>query len=166
MLKVDLEIMNKSKQIDNMINRETTQSFVMFLIAIIIVSIVLLFLVYGCEMQPAGAAEILTGKASWYSKKDTTDPFKHRFNADGSRFDENAYTCAMASRDFGKSYRVTNLRNGRSVIVTHIDYNPFRRYRGRDMSDRIIDLTKRAFAEICDLEKGLCRVKVEPYEKS
>lgn len=126
-------------------------------IALIIIAAVL-FLT-RCA-QPANA-EILTGKASWYSKNDPTDPFEHKFNADGSRFNENAYTCAMPSRDFGKSYRVTNLRNGRSVVVKHVDYNPFRRYKGRNMSDRIIDLTKRTFSEICDLEKGLCMVKVE-----
>jgi rare lipoprotein A len=100
-------------------------------------------------------------KASWYAKNDPTDPFPHKYNADGSKFDENAFTCAMRSRDFGKHYKVINLANNKSVIVLHRDYNPFKKYKGRDMSDRVIDLTKAAFMQIADLKEGLIKVKVE-----
>lgn len=110
---------------------------------------------------PAPTAVYREGLCSWYSKNDPTDPFKHKYNADGSAFSENALTCAMASRDFGKYYRVINLSNNKSVIVQHRDYNPFKRYKGRDMSARIIDLSRAAFTRIEDLDKGLTRVKIE-----
>jgi rare lipoprotein A len=103
---------------------------------------------------------VITGKASWYSARDKTDPFPHIRNADGSRFDENAYTCALRSRSFGRRYKVTNLRNGRSIIVKHADYGPALKYNGRQLN-RVIDLSKAAFAAIADLGEGVIMVKVE-----
>lgn len=41
---------------------------------------------------------LITTKASWYSANDPTDPFPHITNADGSRFNEADFTCAMRSR--------------------------------------------------------------------
>ncbi|HOX55178.1 MAG TPA: septal ring lytic transglycosylase RlpA family protein [Candidatus Omnitrophota bacterium] len=102
----------------------------------------------------------LVGKAAWYSKNDPTDPFKHKFNADGSRFDENALTCAMRSRDFGKYYKVTNTQNGRSVIVRHRDFGPAQKYKGRKLN-RVMDLTRAAFQEIADLDIGVIQVEIE-----
>jgi len=103
----------------------------------------------------------LVGKCGWYSKDDPTDPLPHEFNADGSRFDENAFTCAMRSRAFGRYYRVTNLQNNKSVIVKHVDFGPARKHKGKDISDRKIDLTMAAFAAIEDLDTGIITVKIE-----
>ena len=120
---------------------------------------ILFLLTFGVNtfavMPPA-----ITGKASWYSAHDKTDPFAHVRNADGSKFNENAYTCAMRSRVFGKRYKVTNLRNGRSIVVTHRDYGPARRYKGRQLN-RVIDLSKAAFTAIADLGEGVIFVRVE-----
>jgi len=102
----------------------------------------------------------LIGKCSWYSKNDPTDPFEHKFNADGSRFDENDFTCAMRSRDFGKYYKITNLNNSRSVIVRHCDYGPALTYKGRKLN-RVMDLSKSAFQAIADLDIGVIQVTVE-----
>lgn len=103
---------------------------------------------------------LITGKASWYGKHDPTDPMPHGKNADGTVFNENAFTCAMRSRNFGHYYRITNLHNGKSVIVKHADYGPAKKYRGRKLN-RVIDLTKAAFKKISDLRKGVIRVRVE-----
>ncbi len=108
----------------------------------------------------AGAPIVLTGQASWYSAHDKTDPFPHIHNADGSKFNENSYTCALRSRDFGRRYKVTNLRNGRSIVVKHCDYGPARRYKGRKLN-RVIDLSKAAFCAIADLREGVILVKIE-----
>ena len=108
----------------------------------------------------AGIAPVITGQASWYSAHDKTDPFPHIHNADGSKFNENDYTCALQSRDFGKRYKVTNLRNGRSVIVKHCDYGPAHSYKDRKLN-RVIDLSKAAFMAIADLSEGVILVKVE-----
>ena len=103
---------------------------------------------------------MITTKASWYSANDPTDPFPHITNADGTRFNEADFTCAMRSRSFGKRYRVTNLRNGRSIVVRHADYGPARKYKGKALN-RAIDLSKAAFAQIADLDSGVIKVRVE-----
>jgi rare lipoprotein A len=51
--------------------------------------------------------------ASWYSTKSCQkEGTSGTLTASGEKFDENALTCAMRSRDFGKYYRITNLDNG------------------------------------------------------
>jgi rare lipoprotein A len=50
--------------------------------------------------------------------------------------------------------RVTNLGNGRSVVVTVIDRGPFVR-------GRIIDVSRRAARELGFLRDGTARVRVE-----
>lgn len=54
----------------------------------------------------------------------------------------------------GSKVRVTNIQNGKSVIVTVVD-------RGIHSSNRVVDLSKAAFAQIEDLWKGLAYVRVE-----
>jgi len=98
------------------------------------------------------------GIASYYTKNDKCDPWVHITTASREKFDENAFTCAMRHRDFGHYYKVTNLENGRTVIVKHNDFGPSKKlFEG----GRIIDLAKIAFAKIADLDKGLIRVKIE-----
>lgn len=62
--------------------------------------------------------------------------------ASGERYDENKFTCALRSRKFGLEYKVTNIKNGRSVIVRHNDFGPGHGPKKRGV---IIDLTPRAF---------------------
>ena len=57
----------------------------------------------------------------------------------------------------GAVVNVTNLENGRSVIVRITDRGPARRLRKR----RVIDLTRRAFAELAPLRQGLIPVVVQ-----
>jgi rare lipoprotein A len=54
--------------------------------------------------------------------------------ASGARLNPGAFTAAHRSLPFGSKVRVTNLKNGRSVVVTINDRGPFVR-------GRIIDLT-------------------------
>jgi len=64
-----------------------------------------------------------------------------------------------ASRDLPRySYaKVTNIENGKSVIVFINDYGPAE-YTGRD-----IDLSSYAFSQISNLKLGLANVIIEPY---
>lgn len=80
-----------------------------------------------------------TGTASWYKWK----------NCD----------CA-ASPDYPKGTRlkVTNLDNGKSVVVTVNDYGPER----DKFPNRVIDLDKEAFSKIANPAMGLCNVRVVP----
>ncbi|PIV38881.1 MAG: septal ring lytic transglycosylase RlpA family lipoprotein [Candidatus Omnitrophica bacterium CG02_land_8_20_14_3_00__42_8] len=93
-----------------------------------------------------------TGKASWYSQN---DPGILLTTANMERFDDSELTCAMWDMPFNAILKVTNLENGKSVIVRVNDRGPAKRL------NRAIDLTKAAFSKIADLEKGLAEVSVE-----
>lgn len=80
------------------------------------------------------------------------------WTASGERFNENDLTCALRSRQWGGKYRVTNLENGKSVIVRHNDFGPNKKLHSKG---RIIDLSKGAFKSIADLKHGVINVKVE-----
>lgn len=86
------------------------------------------------------------GEASWYDQGVIT--------ANGERFDPEALTAAHRSLPFGTLVRVTNLRNGRSVIVRINDNGPFVR-------GRIIDLSRGAARVIGMLSAGVEEVRVE-----
>nr|MDJ0983204.1 septal ring lytic transglycosylase RlpA family protein [Kiloniellales bacterium] len=72
------------------------------------------------------------GEASWYGPG-----FQGRKTASGVRFNMNALTAAHRSLPFGTQVRVTNVENGRTVVVTINDRGPF-------AGGRIIDLSKAA----------------------
>lgn len=74
--------------------------------------------------------------ASYYA-----DKFNGRRTTSGKKFDNNKYTAAHKKLPFGTKVRITNEKNGKSVVVEVIDRGPFVR-------SREIDLTKRAFMEI------------------
>ena len=73
-------------------------------------------------------AQMQSGIASVYSTKHGTK------TASGKRLNDGALTAAHRSLPFGTKVRVTNKRNGRSVVVTITDRGPFIR-------GRVIDLT-------------------------
>ena len=74
--------------------------------------------------------------ASYYA-----DKFTGKKTASGSRFDNDKYTAAHKKLPFGTKVRVTNEKNGKSVVVEVTDRGPF-------VKSREIDLSKRAFMEI------------------
>lgn len=89
-----------------------------------------------------------TGIASWYGPTF----YGHR-TANGEMYDGNALTAAHKTLPMPVNVRVTNLDNGKSLVVRVNDRGPFAR-------GRIIDLSKRA-AELLDVvETGTARVRV------
>ncbi|RIH90199.1 Endolytic peptidoglycan transglycosylase RlpA [Calidithermus terrae] len=62
------------------------------------------------------------GRAAWYGPG-----FQGRRTASGERFDTYGFTAAHRTLPFGTQVRVTNLRNGRSVIVRINDRGPYTR---------------------------------------
>ena len=78
--------------------------------------------------------------------------------ASGRPYDENSFTCASWLFPFGTYLRVTNLENGKVVIVMVVDRGPAKRLVKKG---RVIDLSKRAFAEIADLKQGIISVEIE-----
>jgi rare lipoprotein A len=137
-------------------------------ITIILLEIITLMLIIGVVLSfgsnavctKGASSKVIIGKAGWYSRFDRTDSWVHEFNADGSRFNEDAFTCSTRDREFGRYYKVTNLKNGKSVIVLKNDFGPAEKYKGRRLN-RVIDLSKAAFSKIADLKQGVILVKVE-----
>jgi rare lipoprotein A len=70
-----------------------------------------------------------TTRASYYGPG-----FHGRRTASGRIFNQGALTAAHRSWSFGTKVRVTNLRNGRNVVVTITDRGPYVRGRGLDLS--------------------------------
>ena len=101
----------------------------------------------GDAPRPARAT---TGQASYYA-----DKFQGRPTANGERFDNGKLTAAHRTLPFGTKVRVTNLNNGRSVVVRVNDRGPFVR-------GRIIDLSQAAARRIDMVRAGVVPVRVEP----
>lgn len=89
-----------------------------------------------------------TGTASWYG-----EDFNGRRTANGETYDMNAMTAAHTTLPLPTIARVTNLENGRSVVVRINDRGPF-------VEDRIIDLSRAAARELGFERNGLARVRV------
>ena len=102
----------------------------------------------------SGAA-IYKGIASWYSED---DPGVLETTANMERFDDSEFTCAIWEVPFGTILKVTNTENNKYVYVRVNDRGPAKRL---VMEGRVIDLTKKAFSRIADLEEGLVEVKIE-----
>ncbi len=89
------------------------------------------------------------GIASWYGGK-----FHGRTTASGERYDMNTLTAAHRELPFGTRVRVTNLDNGRQVVVRITDRGPF-------VKGRIIDLSRAAAKQIDMVQAGVARVRLE-----
>jgi len=113
-------------------------------------------LVVACCMQASVAladptpGDAKVGTASWYGAE-----FENRRTASGERFDPHGLTGAHRSLPLGSRVRVTNLLNGRSVLVTITDRGPFHRRRE-------IDLSFGAARALGMVQRGLARVLIEP----
>jgi rare lipoprotein A len=102
--------------------------------------------------EVSSSSVVIKGKASWYSQR---DPGVLLTTANMERFNDSQLTCAMWDMPFNTILKVTNTENGKFVLVRVNDRGPARRL------NRAIDLTKKAFTEIADLDKGLIDVSVE-----
>lgn len=89
------------------------------------------------------------GLASWYG-----DDFHGRYTANGEIFDLNGITAAHPTMPLPSYARVTNLTNGRSLIVRVNDRGPY-------TANRIIDLSMRAAHLLGFYSQGTAPVRVE-----
>lgn len=94
-----------------------------------------------------------TGIASWYGPD-----FHGKRTANGEIYDQNELTAAHRTLQMPSFVRVTNLENGRSIVVRINDRGPFKH-------GRIIDLSKRAADLLGFRGKGTARVRLEVLEK-
>lgn len=93
-----------------------------------------------------------TGVASFYGRR-----FHGRPTASGERFDMNALTAAHRTLPFGTQLKVTNPRNGQSVIVRINDRGPFSK-------GRTLDLSREAANRLGLIRRGHGRVELEVIE--
>ena len=89
------------------------------------------------------------GIASFYGRPENGGP-----TASGERFNMHALTAAHRTAPLGSHMRVTNLRNGRSVVVRINDRGPYIR-------GRIIDVSQGAAGALGFVGQGLAHVKLE-----
>jgi rare lipoprotein A len=89
------------------------------------------------------------GLASWYG-----EDFHGRYTANGEIYDLNAISAAHPTMPIPSYARVTNLTNGRSLVVRVNDRGPF-------AANRIIDVSVRAAKLLDFYDRGTTRVRVE-----
>ena len=90
-----------------------------------------------------------TGTASWYG-----DAFHGRLTSNGEVFDMRSITAAHPTLPLPSYVRVTNVANGRSLIVRVNDRGPFH-------ANRVIDVSVRAADLLGFKQQGTTRVRVE-----
>lgn len=97
------------------------------------------------------AEELLSPEtyASYYG-----EAFDGRPTASGEIFDMNGYTAAHKTLPFGTLLEVTNLENGKKVVVRVNDRGPF-------VGNREIDLSKAAADSLGMLNRGIARVSIK-----
>jgi rare lipoprotein A len=107
----------------------------------------------GCSSSGTGGAYKVYDKnaaACYYA-----DKYNGRKTASGEKFSNSKLTAAHKKLPFGTKARVTNLANGKSVVVTINDRGPF----GSGLD---IDLSKKAFMQITDSKNhGRLKVSIE-----
>jgi rare lipoprotein A len=89
------------------------------------------------------------GPVSWYGPG-----FQGRRTANGETFDTHDLTMAHRSLEFGSEVRVTNLENGRNVVVRVNDRGPYVR-------GRVADLSQAAASELGFVDDGVVKARIE-----
>jgi peptidoglycan lytic transglycosylase len=109
------------------------------------------YTVFGRQYVPAKAIAPFKqrGVASWYGRK-----FHGQLTSSGERYDMYKMTAAHTTLPIPSYARVTNLKNGRSVIVRINDRGPFH-------SGRVIDLSYAAAAKLGYVNAGSAPVEIE-----
>lgn len=88
-------------------------------------------------------------KSSWYGPK-----FHGKKTASGETYDQMAYTAAHKSLKFGTLLKLTNTKNGKTVIVRINDRGPY-------IPGRQLDVSKAAAIELGIIHRGVGYLKVE-----
>jgi rare lipoprotein A len=104
----------------------------------------------GLRSRPeTQAAFQQVGVASWYGPG-----FHGRQTASGEIFYQDGLTAAHRKLPLGAEVKVTNLENGRSILVEINDRGPY-------VKGRVIDLSRAAARRLGILEEGLGKIRIE-----
>ena len=102
----------------------------------------------NCCPEDIVLGNIIEGKASFYGPK-----FHGKTTANGEKMDKFGMTCAHKTLPFGTMLEVTNLANGKKVVVRVNDRGPY-------SGSRIIDISLEAAKRLKMIERGIQRVQV------
>jgi len=108
-----------------------------------------LLLVFLLSFFAGNSTYISEGKASFYA-----DRFHGLRTSSGERYDKTLLTAAHVSLPFNTFVKVTNVKNGKSVVVRINDRMAKKRH-------AVIDLSKAAAKEIDMIRDGVASVKIE-----
>ncbi len=101
-----------------------------------------------------------TGTASWYGYQTSRGKYG-RMTANGEAFDPGGLTAAHKYLPLPTHVKVTNLENGRSLILRVNDRGPFPSDRNASSGERVIDVSEGAAKLLGFYHKGLAKVQVE-----
>jgi len=96
----------------------------------------------------SAAGTRIVGLASWYGQR-----HQGHATASGEAFDMNKLTAAHRTMPFGTRLRVTNVENGRSVVVRVNDRGPW-------VSDRVLDVSQAAAKTLGMTGDGVTKVEI------
>jgi rare lipoprotein A len=94
----------------------------------------------------------MIGVCSYYARM-----HNGHITAGGEKFDSNAMTAAHRQLPMGTKLKVTNLANGKSVVVKVNDRGPF-------VKGRLLSVTRRAAEELGFIKQGVTKVKFEQVQ--
>jgi rare lipoprotein A len=97
--------------------------------------------------------KVLYGQASYYANK-----FHGRKTANGEIFSQEKFTAACNVLPLGTWIQVTNLKNGKIIVVKTND-------RLHPKTRRLIDLTRLGAKKLGFIKRGLTRVKIEVLDQ-
>jgi rare lipoprotein A len=108
-----------------------------------------LFIILSSNKPVFSQTTASTGSASYYGNE-----FQGRKTASGQKYDKRKYTAAHRTYSFGTKLKVTNLTNGKSVVVTVNDRGPY-------TNQRLIDLSYAAAKDIDMIKAGIAQVRID-----
>jgi len=95
------------------------------------------------------------GKASWYGPGFHGEPM-----ANAQIYNQNKISVAHRTLPLGIKVKVTNLKNGKTIIAPVLDRGPYAKKNGR--YSREIDLSRKAAELLGALKPGIIPIKIEP----
>ena len=104
-----------------------------------------------------------TGLASWYGYE-TSRHSRNAMTANGEVFDPEGLTAAHKYLPLPTHVKVTNLENGRSVVLRVNDRGPFPSDRNPASGERIIDVSEHASKVLGFYRQGVAKVRVETIQ--
>ncbi len=116
--------------------------------------ILLLLVLFVTSNLVMNAQRVVDGQATYYGSRS-----HGRKTASGETFNKNAMVCAHRTLPFGTQVRVTNKKNGKSVVVRVIDRGPFGK-------GKVIDLSPAAARQLDMIRAGVVPVHLEVVGKS